>query len=153
VLDLDYRPMFWDSRQDATREVERALARVTVAIGNKEECEVAVGETDPHRAADALLARGVELAIVKMGPRGALAKTATETVEVAPYPVDVVNGLGSGDGFGGALCFALLEGFPLDEALHFANAAGAIVATRLECSTAMPTTAEVRELMEGAVNA
>ena len=153
VLDLDYRSMFWESREDATREVERALEHVTVAVGNKEECEVAIGETDPHRAADALLARGVELAIVKMGPRGALAKSATTTVEVAPYPVDVVNGLGSGDGFGGALCFALLNDFALDEALHFANAAGAIVATRRECSTAMPTTTEVRDLMEHAVNA
>ena len=74
ILDLDYRTMFWDSPELATREVEKALGKVTVAVGNKEECEVAVGETEPHRAADALLERGIELAIVKQGPKGVLAK-------------------------------------------------------------------------------
>ncbi len=43
VLDLDYRPMFWDTAAHATEQVQKALAQVTVAVGNKEECEVAVG--------------------------------------------------------------------------------------------------------------
>lgn len=149
VLDLDYRPMFWESAAEASREVARALEHVTVAVGNIEECEVAVGETVPDRAADALLERGVELAIVKQGPRGVLAKTRDERVEVPPYVVEVHNGLGAGDGFGGALCFGLLEGWDLERVLTFANVAGAIVATRLECSTAMPTTDEVEAVLEG----
>jgi 5-dehydro-2-deoxygluconokinase len=149
VLDLDYRPMFWDSPADATAQVNRALQHVTIAVGNQEECEVAVGETEPMRAADALLERGIELAIVKMGPKGVLAKTRDQAVEVRPYSVDVVNGLGAGDGFGGALCFGLLQDWPLEHMLRFANVAGAIVATRLECSTAMPTTAEVNAILEG----
>ncbi|MCD5345325.1 5-dehydro-2-deoxygluconokinase [Agromyces sp. S2-1-8] len=143
ILDLDYRPMFWSSPDEARREVSRALDHVTVAVGNQEECEIAVGERDPHRAADALLARGVELAVVKRGPDGVLAKTRDETVEAPSFPVDVVNGLGAGDGFGGALCHGLLSGWPLDRTIAFANVAGAIVASRRECSTAMPTTAEV----------
>lgn len=148
VLDLDYRPMFWSSPDAARAEVGRALEHVTVAVGNREECEIAVGETDPQRAADALLDRGIELAIVKQGPRGVLAKTREETVEVAPYPVDVVNGLGAGDGFGGALCYGLLQEWPLERVIRFANIAGAIVATRRECSTAMPTTDEVESAMK-----
>ncbi|MEV8214107.1 5-dehydro-2-deoxygluconokinase [Leifsonia sp. NPDC077715] len=153
VLDLDYRAVFWDSAADATEQIERALPHVTVAVGNREECEVAVGETDPMRAADALLERGVELAIVKQGPKGVLAKTARETVEVPPFPVEVVNGLGAGDGFGGALCHGLLEGWGLERILSFANVAGAIVASRRECSTAMPTTAEVDALLVGGAHA
>jgi 5-dehydro-2-deoxygluconokinase len=152
VLDLDYRDMFWESSELATEQVGRALEHVTVAIGNREECEVAVGETDPHRAADALLERGVELAIVKQGPRGVLAKTRDETVEVPPFEVDVVNGLGAGDGFGGAICRGLRDSWSLDRMLRFANAAGAIVAGRRECSTAMPTTAEVDSLLMGAAS-
>ena len=143
--------MFWDSPESATREVQRALEHVTVAVGNREECEIAVGETDPLRAADALLDRGVELAIVKQGPRGVLARTRDETVEVEPYLIDVVNGLGAGDSFGGALCHGLLEGWPLERILRFANVAGAIVASRLECSTAMPTTDEVDAVLVGAL--
>jgi 5-dehydro-2-deoxygluconokinase len=148
ALDLDYRPMFWPDPSAATREVDWALEQVTVAVGNLEECEVAVGETDPRRAADALLDRGVSLAVVKQGPAGVLAKTREETVEVPPYPVKVVNGIGAGDGFGGALCHGLLQGWPLERVIRFANIAGAIVATRRECSTAMPTTAEVEAVIK-----
>lgn len=148
ILDLDYRPMFWQSPDIAHAEVEKALSKVTVAVGNKEECEVAVGETEPMRAADALLERGIELAIVKQGPKGVLAKTKDETVEVPPYFVDVINGLGAGDSFGGALCYGLSQGWPLERILRFANVAGAIVASRRECSTAMPTTDEVEQILK-----
>ena len=147
VLDLDYRPMFWESREAAQAQVQDALGNVTVTVGNVDECETAVGERDPLRAADALLDAGVELAVVKQGPKGVLARTRDELVEVPPTPVTVVNGLGAGDGFGGALCHGLLAGWPLERTVRFANAAGAIVASRLECSTAMPTTDEIEALL------
>jgi 5-dehydro-2-deoxygluconokinase len=150
ILDLDFRPMFWSSREDASAQVRRALPYVTVAIGNKEECEVATGETEPHRAARALLDAGVELAVVKQGPAGVLGMTAGETVVVPPLPVDVVNGLGAGDSFGGAVCHGLLSGWPLERILRFGNAAGSIVAGRLECSSAMPTVAEIEQRLEDA---
>ena len=149
ILDLDYRATFWGSSAEATEQVAKALSRVTIAVGNKEECQVAVGETEPMRAADALLDRGVELAIVKQGPKGVLAKTKDECVEVPPHFVDVVNGLGAGDAFGGALCHGLLQGWGLEQILRFANVAGAIVAGRLECSTAMPSVAEVEAILKG----
>jgi 5-dehydro-2-deoxygluconokinase len=149
VLDLDYRPMFWESREAARDQVTRALPNVTVAVGNLDEVETAVGETDPEKAARALLDQGIELAIIKQGPAGVLAMTTSEAVTVPAMQIKVLNGLGAGDGFGGALCHGLLAGWPLTETLRFANAAGAIVASRLECSTAMPTTAEVDELLEG----
>jgi len=148
ILDLDYRPMFWESPAAATEQVQRALGHVTVAVGNREECEIAVGESNPHRAADALLDLGVELAIVKQGPRGVLGKTRHAHVNVAPNEVDVVNGLGAGDAFGGSLCHGLLHGWSLEKTLRYANAAGAIVASRLECSTAMPTAEEVAALAD-----
>lgn len=150
IVDLDYRPTFWPSRAEARAQIGRLLPAATVAIGNQEECYTVVGEREPHRAAAALLERGVDLAVVKQGPKGVLARTSGETVEIPPVPVDVVNGLGAGDAFGGAVCHGLLAGWPLAEILRFANAAGAIVATRLECSSAMPTEDEVRALMEGA---
>ncbi|WP_296631464.1 5-dehydro-2-deoxygluconokinase [Rhodoluna sp.] len=149
ILDLDYRPMFWSTPELASEQVAKALSKVTIAIGNKEECQVAVGETEPMRAADALLERGLEIAVVKQGPKGVLAKTREQTVEVPPYFVDVVNGLGAGDSFGGAFCYGLLQGWELERILRFANVAGAIVASRLECSTAMPTFEEVEDILKG----
>jgi 5-dehydro-2-deoxygluconokinase len=149
VLDLDYRPMFWADPAEATTHVQSILPYVTVAVGNREECEVAVGETVPDKAADALLDAGVELAIVKQGPKGVLAKTKHERVESPPILIEPVNGLGAGDSFGGSLIHGLLSGWPLEKVLHRANAAGAIVASRLECSTAMPTSAEIDALLAG----
>ena len=66
-----------------------------------------------------------------------------------PDPVDVVNGLGAGDAFGGALVHGLLAGWELRRILEFANVAGALVAGRLECSTAMPDEAEIERALAG----
>jgi 5-dehydro-2-deoxygluconokinase len=147
VLDLDYRPMFWPSREDARHWVQQALPHVTVAVGNLDECDTAVGETDPLRAIAALHEFGVALAVVKQGPKGVVASRNGEIVECAPLDVTVVNGLGAGDGFGGALCHGLLAGWPLADVLRFANAAGAIVASRLACADAMPDATEVAALL------
>ena len=70
VHDLDYRPMFWADRGEAGALRAQALRHATVAVGNREEVEVAVGTRDPDAAADELLGLGVELAIVKQGPDG-----------------------------------------------------------------------------------
>jgi 5-dehydro-2-deoxygluconokinase len=150
VLDLDYRAVFWPSRETAREQVQAALPLADVAVGNLDECLTAVGTSDYADAAAALLDYGVSLAVVKRGPDGVYARSRTETVSVAPVKVDVVNGIGAGDGFGGALCHGLLADWPLERTIEFANAAGAIVTTRLECSSAMPTTAEVEEFLGNA---
>ncbi|MDT0541786.1 MULTISPECIES: 5-dehydro-2-deoxygluconokinase [Streptomyces] len=142
VFDLDWRPMFWKS--EARAYYAEALRHTTVAVGNLDECEVATGEREPYAAAKALLAAGVELAVVKQGPKGVLAMDRDgSAVEVPPVPVEVVNGLGAGDAFGGALCHGLLSGWDTRRTVSFANAAGALVAGRLACSEAMPTEDEV----------
>ena len=94
----------------------------------------------------ALLDRGVDLAVVKQGPRGVLAGSADgQRVFVPPTPVTVANGLGAGDAFGGAICHGLLAGWDLERTIRFASIAGAIVASRLECATAMPYEQEVHD--------
>jgi 5-dehydro-2-deoxygluconokinase len=153
VLDLDYRPMFWSSREEARSWVQEALPHVQVAVGNLDECETAVGEREPERAAKALHEAGVDLAVVKQGPEGVLAARGDERVVVPPVPVQVVNGLGAGDAFGGALCHSLLAGWGLARAMRFANAAGAIVAGRLACADAMPTEDEVESKLQEATDA
>ena len=147
VHDLDHRRMFWDDESEAGRWARAALAHATVAVGNRDEVAVATGTRDPEAAADALLELGVELAIVKRGPEGVLARTRDERVEVPPVPVDVVNGLGAGDAFGGALVYGLLHDLPLERTIRLANAAGSYVAGQLACADAMPTMAE----LEGAL--
>jgi 5-dehydro-2-deoxygluconokinase len=139
IHDLDHRPMFWSDETEAGRYAREALAHATVAVGNRDEVAVAVGSRDPHEASAALLDLGVEVAIVKQGPAGVLVRTAGSVVEVPPVEVEVVNGLGAGDAFGGALVYGLLQGWEPERAVRLANAAGAHVAARLACADDMPT--------------
>lgn len=81
VFDLDWRPMFWTDPDEARPYYREALPHATVAVGNLDECEIATGESEPEAAARALLAAGVELAVVKQGPKGSSPCTAT-----APAP-------------------------------------------------------------------
>lgn len=148
VFDLDWRPVFWDDVSLARERYAECLGYATVAIGNREECEIAVGETEPRRAAAALLERGVELAIVKQGSAGVLAKTADEEVVIPAMATTVMNGAGAGDAFGGSVVHGLLEGFDVNTLVERCNAAGAIVASRLECSTAMPTEEEILRVLQ-----
>ncbi|MDH3293223.1 MAG: 5-dehydro-2-deoxygluconokinase [Acidimicrobiia bacterium] len=144
VFDLDWRPHFWDSEEAANKVIEPLLDKFTIVIGNRQECKVAVGSDDPHEAADRLLDRGIRAAVVKLGGDGVLVANADGTRnEVAPFPVEVVCGLGAGDAFGGAFCHGLLSGWSMEESVRYGNAAGAIVASRLLCADDMPFVHEV----------
>jgi 5-dehydro-2-deoxygluconokinase len=148
IHDLDHRPMFWPDPDEAGRQARAALAHATVAVGNRDEVEVAVGTRDPLEASQRLLDLGVRLAIVKRGPEGVLARTPDELVEVEPVRLEPLCGLGAGDAFGGALVHGLLHGWSVERTLRSANAAGALVASRLACADAMPELHEVEELLE-----
>jgi 5-dehydro-2-deoxygluconokinase len=151
ILDLDYRPTFWGSREEASARIGAAVTHATIAVGNREECAVAVGSDDPHEAARRLLEHGVELAIVKLGGDGVLVASSDQQSLIGPPSIEVLCGLGAGDAFGGALSHGLLSGWSAEHAVAFANAAGGIVASRLLCSQAMPYEDEVRELLGGSV--
>jgi 5-dehydro-2-deoxygluconokinase len=150
ILDLDYRAKFWASKQDARAMATSAIAMASIVVGNLEECEVALGTTTALEAADALLAAGVKLAIIKLGAEGVLMKSAQQMIVIPPHPVEVVCGLGSGDAFGAAVCYGLINDWDLEKIGTFANASGALVATRLTCADAMPTVSELEKMLAGA---
>ena len=148
IIDLDYRPSFWKSRDEARVAAQRAISHCTIAIGNIAECEVALGISDPTKAADDLLNRGISLAIVKMGGDGVLLATKDQSQVIKPLPIKLVCGLGSGDAFGGALIHGLISGWELEKIGLFANAAGAYLASELMCADAMPSLEVLEEFIE-----
>jgi 5-dehydro-2-deoxygluconokinase len=152
VHDLDHRPSLWASNDEARRWAREAVGHASVVVGNEEEVAMATGEREPASATRALLALGPRLAIVKRGGAGAYARTPDAEVDVPAVPTKVLCGLGAGDAFGGALCHGLLGGWALERTLRFANAAGAIVASRLACADAMPTVDEVESLLRAGVS-
>ncbi|MDA2988456.1 MAG: 5-dehydro-2-deoxygluconokinase [Actinomycetota bacterium] len=147
VLDLDYRPSMWPSIEVAREAAQRAISQSSVVVGNRVECDMALGLDDPEAIVDDLLARGVRIAIVKLGGGGVLLADAQSRVQVQPLSIDVLCGLGAGDAFGGALVHGLLLGWDLERIGQFANGAGAYVATQLTCADAMPTSQIVEELI------
>ena len=147
VLDLDYRPMFWSSAAEASRWMREALPHITIAVGNEAEAEVAIGERDARAAAAALLRLGVELAVVKRGADGVLAATGSAVIEIPPVRLEVLNGLGAGDAFGGAFAHAVVHGWSLEAALELANAAGALAASRLACADDFGTLEEIESVL------
>lgn len=145
VFDIDFRPSFWDSQDDARHAAVAAIKQSTVVVGNRSECAMALGTDEPNRAVDEMLELGVAIAVVKMGGDGVLLANQRERVTIAPLRVPVVCGLGSGDAFGGALVHGLLSNWDLRTIGEYANAAGAYVAARLSCADSMP---DLRELTE-----
>ena len=119
---------------------------------NETEAEVIIGEPatsleDAARAAAWFRACGVEVAIIKLGAQGALVLDDDGARLVRGYTVDVVDTTGAGDAFAGALGTRLAEGAPVEDAIAFANAAGAMAASRFGAQPSLPTRDEVEALM------
>jgi len=106
-----------------------------------------VNETEAAFYGD-LLHRGGGRVVVTQGARGAvLYQRGVELARATPPTVTAVDATGAGDAFVGAICVALLEGMPADQALRFACAAGALAATKAGAQPSLPTRAEVESLI------
>ena len=104
------------------------------------------------RAAEMLLARGVGTAVLTLGARGALlaqnlVEEGTQPEHILGYPVTVVDTTAAGDAFCGALAVQLAEGHPLDQAVRFANAAGALTTMSHGAAPSIPSRAAIEQLL------
>jgi len=133
IFDLDWRPGLWDDPHAYAGLAAEAVAAADIVIGNEEEAEAARIEAPTL--------------VLKRGERGATVFEDGEETDVPGFPVDVVNGLGAGDAFAAALGQALLAGLPLVEGVRRGTVAGALVASRLACSEAMPRLEELEAVL------
>ena len=147
VLDVDYRSMSWRKPEEAGLAVRLALPLVDVLIGNDLELKLVAGADTLEAAIDKLRAARLPMLVSKLGSEGTRVWLGEESVFLPPYKVEVVSTIGAGDGFASGFLYALLQNRPVIDCLHYGNAAAAIVVSRLSCSEAMPTLAEVEELM------
>jgi 5-dehydro-2-deoxygluconokinase len=129
IFDLDWRPALWERPEEYPALAAEACAAADIVIGNEEEV-------------DAAQVQAATL-VLKRGERGATVYEGGEETEVPGFPVDVVNGLGAGDAFAAAVGQSLLRDVPLVEAVRRGTVAGALVASRLACSEAMPRLEEL----------
>jgi len=147
VLDVDYRSMSWTKPEDAGMAVLLALPFVDVLIGNDLELKLVAGAGGLDEALTKLRKAQVPMLVSKLGDKGTRVWVGDEPVFLAPYSVPVVSTIGAGDGFASGFLFGLVRGLPVIECLHYGNAAAAVVVSRLSCSEAMPTLAEVEQII------
>lgn len=128
---------------------DELLAAHPILTPNQTEAEQLTGEADPARAAAALLARTGAPVVVTLGGAGALVLDPSHAaVEVAPAPrVEVVDTTGAGDTLSGVLAACLAAGAPIRGALAWAVTAAALSTTGVGARGALPTHAEVGQLM------
>lgn len=123
-----------------------------VITPNETEAQALVGfpVTDAKTAAmaaDALLERGVQVAVVKLGAQGAYYATRDGGQHVPAIPVDALDSVAAGDAFNGALAASLCAGEGLAKAIRVATAAGALAVTRFGAQDSMPLKSDVDALL------
>jgi ribokinase len=101
-------------------------------------------------AAEKILGFGARAVVVKLGELGAYYATPIGRGLVSPFSVEVQDTVAAGDAFAGALGIALSRGRPLEEAVRYGCAAGALAVTRPGAQEAMPTRDEVDSLFDTA---
>lgn len=122
---------------------------------NETEAEALTGirvedEDSARKAAEALIAKGVGVAVVTLGERGVYAISENERYLVPPFEVDVVDSVAAGDAFAAGLAVAISEGFSFEDALKFGAASGGLAVTKPGARDAMPFREEVEALLSNA---
>ena len=143
VFDLDWRPSVWDEPTKYPEVASILIEGADVVMGNEEELRAALDVDDAQKASSVLIERGVKTVIMKRGGKGVVCFEGGSRFEVPPIAAEVKNGLGAGDAFAAAVGHGLLREMPIEETLRRANAAGAMVASQLACSEAMPTADDI----------
>jgi ribokinase len=115
---------------------------------NETETELLTGirvtdEASARRAADVLLSRGVQHAIITMGARGAYLHNATQSVLIPAPTVEAVDTTAAGDVFNGALAVGIADGLPIEQAISVACRAAAIAVTRMGAQASAPYRSEL----------
>ncbi len=140
ILDLDWRPTLWAEPAQAPGLMARAAGLCDVLIGS----DVEFAATGIHPEVGSPQS---PLIVLKHGPDGVSLISAAGRRSLPGLEVDVLCGIGAGDALTAAFAAGLLRGLDPASSVERGNAAGAIVASRLMCSTAMPTPDEIDHLL------
>jgi 5-dehydro-2-deoxygluconokinase len=171
ALDIDYRPNLWglaghdagESRfiasEAVTEKLQKSLPLFDLIVGTEEEFHIAGGSTDTIEALRAVRAISKATLVCKRGPMGAAAfdgeipDSLDNGVHGPGFPIEVFNVLGAGDGFMSGLLKGWLDGEPMEKALEYANACGALAVSRHGCTPAYPSWTELQYFLgRGIVN-
>lgn len=102
-----------------------------------------------EQAAQTLLARGAKHVIVTLGSKGALVVSGKQVTQVDTFTVEAIDTTAAGDAFIGGFASALLGGLEIEKAVKYANACGALAATKFGAQPSLPTREETEKFGSG----
>ena len=150
--DINYRPSLWESTTEAIAQAQAMLPLVDMVKLNDDELHLLTGSRDLETAPGVILDRGPAICIVTMGPEGSHFCTSKASGTIPPFTVETVDATGCGDAFIAGLLSRMVSGGNWQDnigsdsmmsALRFANAVGALTATKLGVFPALPTASQV----------
>jgi 5-dehydro-2-deoxygluconokinase len=146
IIDIDYRPYSWPSREEATSICRAAADMCDIIIGNDEEFDLLAGQKGGGLAlAKTYGAKAV--AIHKMGEHGSITFAGDTTFETPVFKVQALKPTGAGDAFLGGFCTSFASGNTLQHSVQRGSASAAIVVTRVGCAPACPTADELNAFL------
>ncbi|MCD4671866.1 MAG: ribokinase [Anaerolineaceae bacterium] len=132
---------------------DELYAYIDIITPNESEASALVGftvddEVSAGQAAQVLQERGARQVVVKMGSKGAYWHDGQQAVFLPAFKVDAVDTVAAGDAFNGALAAGLSEGLPMQEALRWGMAGGAISTTRIGAQPSLANREELLALLQ-----
>jgi fructokinase len=155
-FDVNYRPTLWSSLEEAYDQVMATIPHVDLLKVNEVELALLAGSEDLDTAPQVLLDMGPDLCVVTLGPDGSYFRVTEGGEHVPPFKVKTVDAVGCGDAFvAGLLCQLVfnanwreqLSRARMRDILHYANAVGALTATKQGVIPALPTANQVNEFL------
>ncbi len=155
--DPNYRASLWNNRDEAIQFMRSLIATADIMKVSDEELPLLTGETDPEKAADALMDQGVKIAAITLGSEGALVRVGTKSALVPGFRAKAVDTTGAGDSFFGGFLYRFLSSgktlkqVTIEDAADYArfgNATASLCVERRGGIPAMPKLAEVLERLQ-----
>ena len=148
IIDIDYRPYSWASKDEARRICAEAAGRCDIIVGNDDEFAVLAGGGDGLQYAETLAERPNRIVAYKMGEKGCITFHNGERMETPIFRVRTLKPTGAGDGFMGGFIVGLVAGDDVPSAVRRGSATAAIVVSKVGCAPAMPSAAEVHAFLQ-----
>ncbi len=150
VFELDYRPYTWVSQEETAIYYQWVAERSDVVVGTRDEFDLLENKQQGSNEDTIayLFQHDPDMVVIKHGVDGSYAYMRSgEVFRGKAYRTQVLKTFGAGDSYASAFLYALLSGRAIEVALQFAAASAAIVVSRHSSSEAMPTVAEIEQLI------
>lgn len=152
IFELDYRPYTWRSQEEASIYYSLVAELSDVVIGTRDEYDVMENSStsgNNDETVKHLFAHGAELVVIKHGVDGSYAYEPNGAVHHGQaYKTKVLKTFGAGDSYASAFLYAIVSGKDYETALKYGSASASIVVSKHSSSEAMPTVAEIEQLIQ-----